>query len=98
MSVGYLAPPELCALSLHDALPISSHPPGRRARARARRGAALPRHLGVQHRGRPRGGVVAPGGEEERSEEHTSELQSLNNLVCRLLVDEKKAEIGRAHV
>src|SRR5436309_12776618 len=31
---------------------------GRRARARARRGAALPRHLGVQHRGRPRGGAT----------------------------------------
>src|SRR5258706_5890916 len=26
----------------------------------------------------------------ERSEEHTSELQSLTNLVCRLLLDKKK--------
>src|SRR3989454_2802362 len=32
-----------------------------------------------------------------RSEEHTSELQSPCNLVCRLLL-EKKKEIGRAHV
>src|SRR5262249_59542904 len=29
-------------------------------------------------------------GEEPRSEEHTSELQSLTNLVCRLLLEKKK--------
>src|SRR5438093_5264775 len=29
-------------------------------------------------------------GEPERSEEHTSELQSLTNLVCRLLLEKKK--------
>src|SRR5262249_62115493 len=29
---------------------------------------------------------------EERSEEHTSELQSLTNLVCRLLLEKKKKE------
>src|SRR2546430_4869640 len=29
-------------------------------------------------------------GEEERSEEHTSELQSQSNLVCRLLLEKKK--------
>src|SRR5258706_4384444 len=28
--------------------------------------------------------------EEQRSEEHTSELQSLTNLVCRLLLEKKK--------
>src|SRR2546430_4690249 len=28
----------------------------------------------------------------ERSEEHTSELQSQSNLVCRLLLEKKKAE------
>src|SRR5438093_7650593 len=28
----------------------------------------------------------------ERSEEHTSELQSLTNLVCRLLLEKKKKE------
>src|SRR5437016_10915126 len=28
---------------------------------------------------------------KERSEEHTSELQSLTNLVCRLLLEKKKA-------
>src|SRR5262249_60448690 len=30
------------------------------------------------------------GGENPRSEEHTSELQSLTNLVCRLLLEKKK--------
>src|SRR5437016_11466185 len=29
---------------------------------------------------------------ERRSEEHTSELQSLTNLVCRLLLEKKKTE------
>src|SRR2546430_6574738 len=32
---------------------------------------------------------------EERSEEHTSELQSQSNLVCRLLLEKKKNEDGR---
>src|SRR5258706_10834220 len=31
-----------------------------------------------------------------RSEEHTSELQSLTNLVCRLLLEKKKHDILRA--
>src|SRR5438270_9121960 len=30
-----------------------------------------------------------------RSEEHTSELQSQSNLVCRLLLEKKKAQSGR---
>src|SRR5438093_5449340 len=30
-----------------------------------------------------------------RSEEHTSELQSLTNLVCRLLLEKKKKDITR---
>src|SRR5688572_32037377 len=35
-----------------------------------------------------------PGGREvrRRSEEHTSELQSQSNLVCRLLLEKKKKE------
>src|SRR2546426_6754915 len=32
-------------------------------------------------------------GEQERSEEHTSELQSPCNLVCRLLLEKKKKKI-----
>src|SRR5258705_6385586 len=35
---------------------------------------------------------------ERRSEEHTSELQSLRHLVCRLLLEKKKNKTGRSHV
>src|SRR5262245_64961522 len=34
--------------------------------------------------------VVASRATERRSEEHTSELQSLRHLVCRLLLEKKK--------
>src|SRR5688572_32623122 len=40
-------------------------------------------------------GRIEPGGvrvEPERSEEHTSELQSQSNLVCRLLLEKKKKQ------
>src|SRR5438046_8414095 len=45
-----------------------------------------------------RPGVLRPGSREirpglDRSEEHTSELQSLTNLVCRLLLEKKKQNI-----
>src|SRR2546427_7431375 len=33
-------------------------------------------------------------GRRARSEEHTSELQSQSNLVCRLLLEKKKKDIG----
>src|SRR5690606_39407609 len=33
--------------------------------------------------------------EQPRSEEHTSELQSRENLVCRLLLEKKKVRIDR---
>src|SRR2546430_7087349 len=35
-------------------------------------------------------GAERPGGAAARSEEHTSELQSQSNLVCRLLLEKKK--------
>src|SRR5690625_2834340 len=35
-------------------------------------------------------GAVAPTGVLDRSEEHTSELQSRGHLVCRLLLEKKK--------
>src|SRR2546430_8720430 len=34
---------------------------------------------------------------EKRSEEHTSELQSQSNLVCRLLLEKKKKQYAQAH-
>src|SRR5688572_32204408 len=37
-----------------------------------------------------RGDPQAPGSAGLRSEEHTSELQSQSNLVCRLLLEKKK--------
>src|SRR5436309_12219162 len=44
------------------------------------------------HRHRPRGskGGAAEAAVGSRSEEHTSELQSRENLVCRLLLEKKK--------
>src|SRR2546427_4079068 len=44
----------------------------------------------VQPRRRAGGGSVPRLLEESRSEEHTSELQSQSNLVCRLLLEKKK--------
>src|SRR5437016_7359698 len=41
--------------------------------------------------------VGRPGlGPMRRSEEHTSELQSLTNLVCRLLLEKKKRRVPRS--
>src|SRR5258708_24822767 len=37
-------------------------------------------------------GVAKPTGKKTRSEEHTSELQSPDHLVCRLLLEKKKEE------
>src|SRR2546429_7020649 len=68
---------EIYTLSLHDALPISLVAPGSRA-------------SGSQPRHRERPGGVGPGCAAERSEEHTSELQSRLHLVCRLLLEKKK--------
>src|SRR5437016_10531110 len=39
----------------------------------------------------------AAGHYGRRSEEHTSELQSLTNLVCRLLLEKKKKKHVRGH-
>src|SRR5258706_3542116 len=44
---------------------------------------AVHHHL-IKQKSRTRAGLVV-----ERSEEHTSELQSLTNLVCRLLLEKK---------
>src|SRR5499433_4530045 len=53
---------------------------------------ALPIAGNGQASGQPRAGGagVALGSPRLRSEEHTSELQSLTNLVCRLLLEKKK--------
>src|SRR5438046_3926278 len=59
--------------------------------------------LPISHRGRGVGNALLEVGparhqRRRRSEEHTSELQSLTNLVCRLLLEKKKFLIKRAHV
>src|SRR2546430_12735628 len=41
--------------------------------------------------------VVRQHGAEHRSEEHTSELQSQSNLVCRLLLEKKKTKLTISH-
>src|SRR5438046_5950526 len=88
-----MSPPAIHTLSLHDALPILLLDPGQvedlvmrelgdtalfgaRFRENAGRALLIPRRR--------------PGERTPRSEEHTSELQSLTNLVCRLLLEKKK--------
>src|SRR2546430_13620297 len=39
-------------------------------------------------------GPPRAGGRARRSEDHTSELQSQSNLVCRLLLEKKKRTVG----
>src|SRR5690606_41880950 len=96
------APSVISTLSLHDALPISvdgsrllrSRPQlashglpdrdraSRSLSAHARSDAVLAGHRAIDGGRHPR----------VRSEEHTSELQSRENLVCRLLLEKKKTK------
>src|SRR5947207_6631962 len=74
-------------LSLHDALPIWAnrsprHDRQRRTRPRGARGDPQAQGRLADRRGRRR---------LSRSEEHTSELQSHSDLVCRLLLEKKKS-------
>src|SRR5690606_40529497 len=90
-------PPATYTLSLHDALPI--WPAGRRHRGR-RRGRGTPCPRGHRAFGR-QGDACRRHGQHGlcrrgRSEEHTSELQSRENLVCRLLLEKKKTGIALA--
>src|SRR2546427_6652829 len=79
---------EIYTLSLHDALPISRRletSPFRFRRREALRVRSLERRFDL---GAPR----SKRRSSDRSEEHTSELQSQSNLVCRLLLEKKKKE------
>src|SRR2546423_8945007 len=79
---------EIYTLSLHDALPISPSRHPRRTEAcpppRARRIRCTRRATGFF--------LLAAEGMLRRSEEHTSELQSLAYLVCRLLLEKTKCK------
>src|SRR3712207_8194392 len=88
---------EIYTLSLHDALPIY------RQQALLGKGDAALRQVGLQHHGtvapgherrRPAGGDRGPRAlVQDRSEEHTSEFQSRQYLVCRLLLEKKNTKI-----
>src|SRR6266566_9106595 len=71
---------EIYTLSLHDALPISGGRP-----------ATTPGTPSGSPR--PSGGSWRSCSAGPRSEEHTSELQSPCNLVCRLLLEKKKKPV-----
>src|SRR5205814_9152189 len=88
------SPPALYTLSLHDALPISN-PQARQIadsppQHPADRGAD--RHEADSGQSFHHGKLLDISGHfiRHRSEEHTSELQSLRHLVCRLLLEKKK--------
>src|SRR2546425_1644203 len=95
-------PPRSTPLSLHDALPIWFHLEHHAVLARLREdGRDQPLAEGVVEGdvdgcGRdaepPRGIAVDRNKRLQRSEEHTSELQSLAYLVCRLLLEKKKTK------
>src|SRR5205823_8511761 len=80
------APPEIYTLSLHDALPIWDADADRRRQAEGRRRGGDQCRCGEAGGSRDRW----PARARWRSEEHTSELQSLAYLVCRLLLEKKK--------
>src|SRR5207302_10531863 len=75
--------PYTYTLSLHDALPICSGPstPTRTPASGSTRRGTRRSASRSSKRARP---------SSRRSEEHTSELQSRENLVCRLLLEKKK--------
>src|SRR5690606_41751270 len=95
------APTEIHPLSLHDALPICGHSTFSKASAQV-----LSRFYGTDAILFTATSDSLPGVERSfdslaacadeigrsrvRSEEHTSELQSRENLVCRLLLEKKK--------
>src|SRR2546430_17504220 len=72
---------EIYTLSLHDALPICSREAFSGTSAAA---------SDASRCFRERTPGEGPKASQVRSEEHTSELQSQSNLVCRLLLEKKK--------
>src|SRR5437016_11359811 len=98
----YTASTVFYTLSLHDALPIFDRVPDEPRPLLGVEGHVRPEQypLGPEecqpafHRvvRAEEGGVAVEHLEVLRSEEHTSELQSLTNLVCRLLLEKKKTD------
>src|SRR3712207_8015431 len=76
---------EIYTLSLHYALPIS----GSQTRFSFARTAVTKEPFDEVHRAPPAAGDLDRQSKSARSEEHTSELQSRQYLVCRLLLEKK---------
>src|SRR5438552_5759028 len=74
-------------LSLHDALPICHLRLRRRVVTAGLSSRTVARHHPQD---------TADRGRVDRSEEHTSELQSPDHLVCRLLLEKKKNQLIHA--
>src|SRR2546430_13593235 len=83
---------EIYTLSLHDALPISLG--FLRGEVLALSGDAGQQLLDRKMRF-PRETFLDPA-TAGRSEEHTSELQSQSNIVCRLLLEKKKHQVAKS--
>src|SRR5438094_7228690 len=75
---------EIYTLSLHDALPIYQH--------RHTTDQVVPEITDVQGPKKDQHQALS----KKRSEEHTSELQSPYDLVCRLLLEKKKDTTGHS--
>src|SRR5207247_6452417 len=100
---SYAAPPLFHSFPTRrssDLLLLRGAPPlegARRGAARQRAGRVLPdgRHRDPRQGRQPDRGGRGPGsdrGPRDRSEEHTSELQSRVDLVCRLLLEKKNEQ------
>src|SRR5258708_10704660 len=75
---------EIYTLSLHDALPISQKPATAQTIYRIGSVSKLFTNIAIMQ--------LVERGELNRSEEHTSELQSPDHLVCRLLLEKKNSK------
>src|SRR5688572_31951683 len=81
---------EIYTLSLHDALPISSDHGDLDRKSAGACDSRTPARRARRHGWRARRELAGVRPRAPRSEEHTSELQSQSNLVCRLLLEKKK--------
>src|SRR3712207_8507357 len=83
---------EIYTLSLHDALPICRRPALREPLAQVHRHDAAPHASQAVTTSSVVRRLTTPF-PSARSEEHTSELQSRQYLVCRLLLEKKKKQL-----
>src|SRR2546430_4923728 len=84
---------EIYTLSLHDALPISIKHRQAASLLLSNRASSQLANASCQLANRASWQLALQSMPHPRSEEHTSELQSQSNLVCRLLLEKKKQNI-----